>query len=123
MMTAEPSFIQPQVTYPQVIPAPGSRLEQLLGMREAARAAFAEAEANLKAIEAGIRSDAAAAFPGQAVIDIAGAPSYRPALRLRWHDGKWTADAARMQAEDPRAWEKWRKQGKGYWQLHDLDAG
>jgi hypothetical protein len=115
-MTMPPA---PPAAIPQVIPVPGSRLEQLLDMRETARAAKKEAEDNLAAIDAGIKAEAAAPYPGQAVIDIAGSP-HRGALRLRWHNGKWYVPAQVLKARYREIWDAEAKQERGYWQLHDM---
>ena len=106
---------------PQVTPVPGSRLEQLLDMREAARAALSEAQERLSAIKAGIMTDAAAAFPGAAVISITGGPN-RPALRLRWHDGNWYVPAETLRNKYQGVWDELRKRQRGHWQLHLLDS-
>jgi hypothetical protein len=110
----------PPAVIPQVIPPPGSHLEQLLDMRDAARAAKKEAEDRLEAIDKGIEVEAAAlAGPGHAIIDIAGSP-HRKALRMRWHDGLWDVPVETLRTLYPAVWREAAKQGKGWWQLHPL---
>lgn len=104
---------------PQVTPETGSRLEQLLGMREAARAAAKEAEDRLTAIEAGIKAEISSLHPGRPVIDIAGTP-HRTGLRLRYHEGKWYVPVAPLREKHPEVWAEMARQGRGWWQLHDL---
>jgi hypothetical protein len=105
---------------PQVIPAPGSRLEQLLDMRESARAAAKDAQDRLDAIDAGIKAEVAATGPGQAAFDIAGSP-HRAPLRLRYHAGTWYVPVGPLRARHPDVWSELKQQKRGYWQLHDLD--
>jgi hypothetical protein len=112
----------PPAAIPQVVPAPGSRLEQLLDIREAARAAKNEAEANLDAINKGIETEVAGAYPGLGVIDIAGSP-HRPGLRLRYHPGKWHVPAETLKTRYPQIWGAEAKQERGYWQLHPRGSG
>jgi hypothetical protein len=111
----------PSPAIPRVTPAPGSRLEQLMGMREAADAALAEAKAKVKAIEAGIMAEAAAAFPGAPAVDIAGSPHWA-AQRMRWHDGKLYVPAEALRTKHRDVWDELVQRGKGYWQLHDLSS-
>lgn len=112
---------RPDTVIPQVIPPSGSRLEQLLDMREAARAAFREAKNRLEAIEAGIKTDVAAACPGEPVIGIAAGPR-RPALRLCWHEGTWYVPVESLREKHPEVWDELRTQKRGSWQLHELDG-
>jgi hypothetical protein len=113
----------PPAVIPQVIPAPGSRLEQLLDMRDTAIAAKNEAKANLDAINKGIEIETAGlAGRGHAVIDIAGS-LHRKALRMRWHEGKWYVPVGALRTRHPAVWNAEARQGRGYWQLHDRGSG
>jgi hypothetical protein len=116
-MTTPPGTVIPQVT-----PVPGSRLEQLLDMRESAQAALAEAKQRLDAIDAGIKAETARAAPGQAVIDIPGGPRRGP-LRMRYHPGAWYVPAETLRTKYQPVWDELRLQKRGYWQLHQADGG
>jgi hypothetical protein len=116
-MTTPPA---PPAAIPQVVPPPGSRLEQLLDMREAANAALKEAEQRVEMIKAGIAYETTALTgPGHAVIDIAGAP-HRKGLRLRYHQGQWDVPVEVLRTRYPAVWNAEAKQGRGWWQLHPL---
>ena len=117
-MTASPGD-SPAVTSPQLTPAPGSRLEQMLAMHEAAKAAVADAKARLAALEAGIMSEAAAVYPGYPAIDIAGTAT-RPPLRMRWHQGSWYVPAEELRNKHRDVWDELRQRQKGHWQLHPV---
>lgn len=117
-MTANPGD-SPAVTNPQLTPAPGSRLEQLLDMHEAAKAAVTEAKARLAAIEAGIMTEAAAVYPGYAVIDITGTATRTP-LRMRWQQGNWYVPAEELRAKHRDVWDELRMRQKGHWGLHPV---
>ena len=117
-MTAPPGD---NIAVPQITPAPGSRLEQLLAMRESAQAALKDASDRVTAIEAGIMTDAAAMYPGCGVIDIAAAPG-RPGLRLRWHEGSWYVPAGTLRKKYLGVWEELKERQKGHWQLHKLEG-
>ena len=117
-MTTPPA---PPAAIPQVTPVPRSRLEQLLDMREGARAALKEAEQRVEAIEKGIQAEVAGAYPGQPVIGIAGSP-HRPALRLRYHQGNWYVPVKTLRSKHPAVWNELAEQGKGWWQLHQADG-
>lgn len=119
-MNAPPAPAQP-FAIPQVTPVPGSRLEQLMAMRETARAAAKDAADRLKAIEAGIMTEAAAASPGTGAVDITGSPHW-PALRLRWHQGDWYVPAGTLRTSQPLIWDALKQQKKGHWQLHELSG-
>ena len=119
-MNAPPAPAQP-FTIPQVTPAPGSRLEQLMAMRETAQASLAAAKSRADAVEASIKTEAAAAFPGILAVDIAGSPHW-PALRLRWHPGKLYVPAGLLRAKHQEVWDELVQQGKSWWQLHELDS-
>lgn len=104
---------------PQVIPAPGSRLEQLLDMRVTAEAAVTEAQARLEAVKNGIAAEVYALHPGCAVIDIAGGP-HRKALRQRWRPGDWYVPAQDLREKYPGIWKELEKQKRGGWRLTEL---
>ena len=113
----------PPVPRPLVVPAPGSRLEQLLGMQAAAEAAVKDAEDNLKMIKDGIKAEAAQAAqflipegtPLPPVIDIAG-DATRPSLTQRWCTPR-RLQGAKLKADYPELWEKYAEYGNGYWEL------
>jgi hypothetical protein len=109
-----PPVLQPPAI---VTPQPGSRLEQLLGMLEAARAAAEEAQARYDAIDKGIKYEVAALFPDRPVIGIAGGPG-RPALVMRWHPGQWYAPVAMLRDKHPGVWDELKVQKRGWWGLH-----
>jgi hypothetical protein len=104
---------------PQVIPAPGSRLEQLLDMRVTAEAAVTEAQARLEAVKSGIEAEVYALHPGCPVIDIAGGPN-RKALRQRWHPGVMYVPAGDLREKYPGIWKELEKQKRGGWRLTEL---
>ena len=106
---------------PRVLPAAGSRLEQLLTLREEARAAVAAAKEKLELIDAGIMADMAGSCPGAAVVDVAGSALW-PALRLRWHDGSWYVPAEELRSRHRDVWDALRQQQRGHWQLHPLEG-
>ena len=122
-MAAVPADL-PDGAIPQVRPAPRSRLEQLLGVRKAAIATAKEAQDRVDAIDAGIKAEVAAAFPGQGIIDIAAGP-YRdmPALRLRWHKGTLYVPVGQLREKHPEVWEELKTAKRGSWQLHELEGG
>jgi hypothetical protein len=115
-MTMPPA---PPAAIPQVTPVPGSRLEQLLDMREAAIAAAKEAKDRVEAINKGIMAEVAAAFPKQPVIDIPGT-QHRAALRMRYHQGSWYVPAKTLRTRYAGVWNELAKQKKGSWQLDKL---
>lgn len=117
---APPPSIPPLI--PVVTPQPGGRLEQLLGLRDAARAAAEEAASQAAAIEEGIKFELAACYPGAAVIDLAGSEN-RPPLRLRWRPGDWYVPAKALRDGYPGVWKELAAQKRGYWKLHELDPG
>ena len=108
---------------PLVVPAPGSRLEQLLDMQAAAEAAVADAEANLKSIKDGIKAEAAQAAqflipqgtPLPPVIDIAGT-AYRPGLVQRWKVPRKLI-RSRLDRDYPGLLDQYSEYGTGYWEL------
>jgi len=108
---------------PLVVPAPGSRLEQLLDLQAAAEAAVADAEATLKTIKDGIKAEAAQAAqflipqgtPLPPVIDIAGT-AYRPGLTQSWKFRR-TLNRKRLDRDYPGLWEAYAEYGQGYWEL------
>ncbi len=111
------------VPRPLIVPAPGSRLEQLLGMQDAAEAAVKDAEANLKMVKDGIKAEAAQAAqllipegtPLPPVIDIAG-DAARPGLVQRWKVPR-KLNRAKMDADYPGLWDSYAEYGQGYWEL------
>lgn len=117
-MTANPGDTT-AVTNPQLTPEPGSRLEQLLDMRDAAKAALEEAKARLAAIDAGIMTDAAARHPGAPVIDITGTAT-RPPLRMRWHPGNLYVPAEELRTRYLDVWNELCRRQKGHWGLHPV---
>ena len=113
----------PPVPRPLVVPAPGSRLEQLLGMQAAAEAAVTDAGDNLKMVKDGIKAEAAQAAqllippgtPLPPVIDIAG-DATRPGLTQRWKVPR-KLNRAKMDADHPGLYEAYTEYGDGYWEL------
>ena len=113
----------PPVPRPLVVPAPGSRLEQLLDMQAAAEAAVKDAEDNLKMIKDGIKAEAAQAAqflipegtPLPPVIDIAG-DAARPPLVQRWKVPR-KLNRAKLDADYPGLAETYMEYGNGYWEL------
>ena len=111
------------VPRPLVVPAPGSRLEQLLDLQAAAEAAVTDAEANLKTIKDGIKAEAAQAAqylipqgtPLPPVIDIAGA-AHRPGLTLRWKVPR-TLNRKNLNRDHPGLLDQYSEYGTGYWEL------
>jgi hypothetical protein len=125
-----PPAPQPAPAIPLVTPQPGSRLEQLLALRESAEAALEEAKDRLLAIKAGIYADAAAlavsdygispaALPE--AIDIAG-DATRPALRMRWREGDLYVAAEDLRAKAPDVWDSLKKRKRGGWRLNELGS-
>jgi hypothetical protein len=108
---------------PLVVPAPGSRLEQLLDMQAAAEAAVTDAEANLKMIKDGIKAESAAAAqlllpqgtPLPPVIDIAGT-AHRPGLTQRWKVPR-RLNRKRLDRDHPGLWDEYAEYGDGFWEL------
>lgn len=113
----------PPVPRPLVVPAPGSRLEQLLGMKGAAEAAVKEAEDTLAMVKDGIKAEVAQAArlllpdgtPLPPVIDIAG-DATRPALTQRWKVNR-KLNRAKLDADYPGLWDSYAEYGTGYWEL------
>ena len=108
---------------PLVVPAPCSRLEQLLDLQASAEAAVADAERTLKEIKDGIKAEAAQAaqllVPQGAslppVIDIAGT-AYRPGLIQRWKVPR-KLNRQRLDQDHPGLWDEYSEYGQGYWEL------
>ena len=108
---------------PLVVPAPCSRLEQLLDLQASAEAAVADAERTLKEIKDGIKAEAAQAAqslvpegtPLPPVIDIAGT-AYRPGLVQRWCTPR-RLDSTLLKKDHPGLWEEYARYGKPYWEL------
>jgi hypothetical protein len=113
----------PQPPFP-VTPGPGSQLEQLMSMLDAAEAARDEAKQRAETIRAGIAAEAArlaaGANGGQLPpgILIAGAPGWRARI-MRWHGDKTTFDAGKFEADYPGLLDlpRYRKPVKPYWDL------
>ena len=115
----------PSVPRPLVVPAPGSRLEQLLDMQAAAEAAVKEAGDTLDMIKAGIKAESARAAkellripdgaPLPPVIDIAGA-AHRPGLTQRWKVPR-KLNRTRLDHDHPGLWDEYAEYGQGYWEL------
>jgi hypothetical protein len=111
----------------QVMPAPGSRLQQAMSMLPAAEAALAEAKQRADELKAVIETDAAqqaAALSGgplPAAIRIAGAPGVAGRV-MRWHGSETTFDAGRFEAEHPGVLARYRKPKKPYWKM-DKEGG
>lgn len=120
MAQAQPGSAAPPV--PQVIPADGSRLGQLLTARAAAVAARDEAQQRLDAVNAGIKTEVAARTPdGARKITIAGSAHW-PRMTMTWIR-PWRLDSKRLKAEDPVTYARWAKQDPGYWDLRAADGG
>ena len=108
---------------PLVVPAPGSRLEQLLDLQAAAEAALADAERTLREIKDGIKAEAAQAAqflipqgtPLPPVIDIAGT-AHRPGLTQRWKVPR-KLNRQRLDRDHPGLWDAYAEYGQGYWEL------
>jgi hypothetical protein len=106
----------------RVTPAPGSRLEQALGMLPAAEAALAEAKQRVDELRSITEQDAAAQaaqlnggqLPG--AITITGAPGV-PGLVMRWHGSETTFDKDRFEAAYPGVLAGFRKPKKPYWEM------
>jgi len=107
---------------PRVIPAPGTRLEQLLAQKQAAEDAVAAAKERLALITDGIKAEVYALGGGAKVVDVAGSAQWA-GLRLRWHDGSWYVPAETLRSRYPGVWNELQKQQKGSWQLHPLGGG
>ena len=110
------------VAIPRVVPAPGSRLEQLRAARADAAARRDAVKAELDAITADIKGELTALYPGRAVIDLDGGPHGKP-LRCSYRPGKWTVDGARLKKEYLPLWNLYATQGRPYWDLRELTGG
>src|SRR5215472_4061941 len=84
----------------QVVPAQGSRMEELLDQHAAAKAAEAEAKARLKDLTSRIKAELTQAHPGIEVFDIAGS-QHRAALTLTWV-GTVRLDMGQFKRDHPR---------------------
>jgi hypothetical protein len=106
----------------RVTPAPGSRLEQAMGMLPAAEALLAEAKQRVDELRAITEQDAAAQatalnggqIPG--AIAIAGAPGV-PGRRMTWHGSETTFDRDRFETVYPGVLAGFRKPKKPYWKM------
>jgi hypothetical protein len=78
---------------------PGSRLESLLALRDAAKAAVDAAEAQMRTVKDGITAELTAMHPGTGAFDIPAAPG-RSALTLRYSAPNMF-DAKRFKEERP----------------------
>ncbi len=113
----------PPVPRPLIVPAPGSRLEQLLGMLPAAEAAVKETGDTLDMVKKGIKAEAAQAAqflipqgtPLPPVIDIAG-DAARPGLTQRWKVPR-KLNRAKLDKDWPGLWDSYAEYGQGYWEL------
>jgi len=120
MTMPAPGTAPAPVPWLAVVPAPGSRLEQLLAMKAAAERAAEDAVRELKMIKDGIKAEAAAIAAGQLppgiplppVIPIEGAVP----LVQRWKVSR-TVNGQRLKQDHPDLWEKYAEYGKGYWEL------
>ena len=118
-----PGTIPVPVTRPLVVPAPGSRLEQLLDRQAAAEAAVTDAERTLREIKDGIKAEAALAAqylipqgtPLPPVIDIAGT-AFRPGLTQRWKVPR-KLNRQRLDRDHPGLLDEYSEYGQGYWEL------
>jgi hypothetical protein len=97
-----------------IVPAPGSRLEDLLSREAAAEAAASEAADRLKSVRDGIKAELSQAHPGIAQFDIAGSAT-RPAKTMKWVDTV-RLDTDRLKREVPATYVEYAVFG-GRWEL------
>ena len=111
-MTTE-TAAPPQPPY-AVIAQPGTRLEQLQAEFASAKAAKDEAEARLKTITDGIKTELQTAVPNLTAIDLRGAEGV-PTLELRYVES-WRVDSTKLKREDPETYVRYAKKS-GSWRL------
>lgn len=116
--TADPGPQQQPLPY-RVVPPPGSRLEQLRGELEGARAAVKEAEQREAAIRKGIQAEAVPLAPrGTSSVIIAGDPAAGvPDWNCHWVPGGWQVDGKALKAADPVTYVRYGKPTAGYWKI------
>jgi len=120
MTMPAPGITPSPVPRPAVVPAPGSRLEQLLAMKATAERTAQDAADQLKTIKDGIKAEAAAIMaarlppgvPLPPVIEIAGAVP----LVQRWKVNR-AINSTRLKQDYPDLWEQYAEYGRGYWEL------
>jgi hypothetical protein len=105
---------------PRIVPQPHTPLHELLGQREAAKAAVAEAEARLEAISSAIKNLVTQANPGIAVFDIAGDANIAP-LRLAWRTPQGL-DTDRFKTEQREMYRHYLIWKKPYWELRPVKS-
>lgn len=101
----------PPVPRSQVVPQPGSRLEQLQAMYDDARARAEEAAERFGMIKKGIEAELAAAAPGARVIALGGPVP----LTMSWR-APMRFDQKRFKEENAYLYASYCKPG-GHWEL------
>jgi hypothetical protein len=106
--------------YP-VTPAEGSRLDQLLNQRAAAKMELDAARERFASIDSAIKGDLTAAVPeGTEAIDIAGTAHRKP-VRLFWkRENRF--DVRQFKADNPTVYENYRRPS-GHWEIRELESG
>src|SRR5215831_9916736 len=118
----QPGTALPATPPVPVTPAPGSLLEQLMSMLDAAEAARDEAKQRAEQIRAGIAAEAArlaAEANGGRLpegILIAGGPGWNGRI-MRWHGSDTVFDKDRFETDYPGLLGKYRKPRKAFWDL------
>lgn len=95
-----------------VKPHGNSRLAQLLGMYDAAKAEADAAAKALKTITDGIKAELTTAAPGATSIDIESGLTARP-LRLIAVTS-WRVDAGKLKTDDPETYVRYAKQSTAW---------
>jgi len=104
----------PAVKRRQVVPQPGSRLEQLQAQYDMLEAAAKEAASRFEDLKMSIKTEATRAAVGAGVIDIPGSGSLPP-LTVRWKEA-WHFNTALCKDEDPYTYARFAER-KGRWEL------
>ena len=99
-----------------VVPAAGSRLEQLHAAYGPLKAAADDAAARFEACKEAIKAEAQASAPGSRDYLVAAAPGL-PALRVSWRTA-WQLDTKKLKAERPLIYVQYAEQ-KGRWELRE----
>lgn len=104
--------IHKEIPVPTIIPEPESRLAQLVGQYDMAKAESEKAAEALKAITDGIKYELTAAAPGETSIEVA-SPDLAQPLRVVAVT-KWLVDGPKLKATDPETYVRYAKQSTSW---------
>lgn len=103
-----------------VTPAPGSRLDDLLGTYADLKPQSDELVSRLKSVTDAIKNELQQAEPTSTQIDVDHHALMLP-LRMSYVE-RWELDVKRLKAEDPAVYVQYARKG-GRWELRGVNSG